>query len=247
MFPILTVLIILSTTGWRWVIKLVRYRWSHVALLLSLSAAAAAAQEGGSGPNWLLNPWAEIHPVTVTGWRPSSGDWTKPKSGTAGASGQAFFWGGAHPRAELYQEISLAALSAWLADGAGTAVFRGYLGSWKDDADSSQVYLEALGANGAVLRSATTGAKNHDTWTLETFTLPLPATTAALRLRLVAVRVAGNDNNGYFDDLELRVVGPDGRPPVIGARVGGQVPAATAFATAGTRTPTSTRPRRRSG
>lgn len=205
------------------------------------SQLAATVEVTELGGNWLVNPGAETQPVTTSGWRQVSGDWSKLKTGTAANSGQAFFWAGQQPRGEIVQDVSLAALASWLADGAAVARLSGSLGSWKDDADSSQMTLEALGAGGAVLRTATTGPKNYDAWTLESLAMQLPAATAVLRVRLLAVRTAGNDNNGYFDDLDLRLAGADGKPPVVTTvTAAGSTGAATSPATTTTTTTTTT-------
>lgn len=182
-----------------------------VAVLAEQPPSAGAIS--GSMVNLLQNPGAEQQPVTGAGWIAAAGDWTIARGDDAGGigthSGQRFFWGGQSASAELYQEVDLASYRGWLGDGARSALFVGYLGSWTGDADSAQVVIEARDGLGTVLDSTSSPAASPDAWTRVELRFPLPPTTATVRVRLLAQRLAGADNNGYFDDVGLFLPAPN--------------------------------------
>ena len=184
------------------------------ALAVVLAACAVAPASATSLVNLLVNPGAEQQPVTSNGWIQESGDWTIARGDDAGGIGTHtdanFFWGGQSASAELYQEVDLSGYRAWLGDdGLHSALFVAYLGSWSGDGDTSQVVVEARDEAGAVLGSVDSGASNPDVWTRVQMKLNLPGGTARIRVRLLAVRAAGSDNNGYFDDVGLYLPPPN--------------------------------------
>jgi hypothetical protein len=200
-------------------------------MLAVLIPGTSAAQQNALHHNWLLNAGAETQPVTSLGWRAISGDWSTMVPGAPAANGQAFLGGGQSARAELVQEVSLAALGSWLAGGRTKAELRGYLSSWNDEADTGEMVLEVLGADGKVLFTTTTGPRSYDAWTLVTVTAHLPAAAAMLRVRLVSVRVFGPDNDGVNTGSACSVLAPRSR--------GGWIPSRTATGSPGRATSTT--------
>ena len=187
----------------------------YPARLVAVLAEAPPPGEASSGTmvNLLQNPGAELQPVTSSGWSAAAGDWTIARGDDDGGigthAGENFFWAGPAASGELYQEVDLAGYRGWLGDGAHTALFVGYLGSWSGDGDSAQVVLEARDEAGAILGSVSSPAASPDQWTRLELGLPLPPATAAIRVRLLSQRLAGVDNNGYFDDLGLFLPAPN--------------------------------------
>lgn len=164
--------------------------------------------------NLLVNPGAEQQPVTQAGWNAGPGDWTIPRGDDDGGigthSGGKFFWAGQSALGILDQRVDLLDYRGWLGDGAQRAQFVGYKGSWSGDADTAAIRMSAFPEGGGGTTDLVANAPSSpDVWTRVVLGLALPEWTARLNTELTAVRVAGNDNNGYFDDLHLQIDAPD--------------------------------------
>lgn len=156
-------------------------------------------------PNLLVNPGAELQPVTSNGWTAGSGDWTIPRGDDAGGigthSGNNFFWGGQSEIAEIVQEIDLSRYRGWIGDGTKTVEVAGYIGSFSGDDDRGTILVRLVDDQDVVLDIISLGPASPSVWQRFSQTIPLPATTAKIRVRLKGERFAGADNNAYFDDL----------------------------------------------
>lgn len=187
-----------------------------VALAVVLTAWGATPTSATSLVNLLVNPGAEQQPVTSHGWTafPGGGDWTIPRGDDDGGigthSGDNFFWPGQSLNGYLYQIVDLTGYQAWMGDdGAHSAYFVGYLGSWSGDGDVAWVAVEALDENGGLIDYVSSTPSSPDVWTRVELKLPLPAGTTQIRVGLYADRVSGLDNNGYFDDVGLYLPPPN--------------------------------------
>jgi hypothetical protein len=162
--------------------------------------------------NRLQDPSADEPPVTKHGWVAMEGDWDKPRNVVKEIYdpwhlGASVFWAGQSPRGVLAQTVSLAPFAEWRRRSNPRAVFTGFVGSYGGDKDSSGAAVEALDAEGSVLDSRVLPQTDADLWMPFALDLPIPDSAVSIRVRLTAVRVAGKDNNGYFDNLALMFPG----------------------------------------
>jgi len=158
--------------------------------------------------NRLLDPSADEQPVTKKGWVAMEGDWDKPRNVVQEIYdpwhlGGSVFWAAQSPRGVLSQTVSLGPFAQWRKRSNPRAVFTGFVGSWGGDKDSSGAAVEALDADGNVLDSRVLPQTDANLWMPFALDLPIPVAAASIRVTLTAVRVAGKDNNGYFDNLAL--------------------------------------------
>lgn len=171
------------------------------------SRAMLAMQE------FLVNGGADAPLVNgeIPGWREVRGSsWT---AGPAAAphAGSGHFFAGRVGSAELAQTVDVSAAAGSIDAGGQRMVFSGYLRSWNQSpADTSRVFLEYRGGGGQYLGGHDTGNLAYRTaWTQVTHDRMLPAGTRSVVVRLLAERRSGNDNDGYFDSLSLKLDRPE--------------------------------------
>ena len=169
----------------------------------AVSPSGPAGSAGAPAVNLVQNPDARQQPVTQNGWSQVSGNWSTLKPGPAEAN--LFFWPGRSAKGELYQDVSLASYSGWIAASGRTAHFQFMQAGAVGRRDAGMVILEARDANGTVLTSLPSPIAHYDKWTPYVLDLPLPPTTTVLRVRLIANRAlgGGDSNDVYFKGLYL--------------------------------------------
>jgi|GEM_PF-2195065 len=173
---------------------------------------------------FLVNGGADAALVNgeIPGWREIRGSsWTRGREVTPHA-GTGHFFAGRVASAELVQKVDVSMCTPEI-DGAGQRYeFTGMLRSFNQrPADTSRIILEHRNASGALVGSFDTGAiANSSQWVSVTRTGWLPAGTRSVTVRLLAERKSGNDNDGYFDSLSLKL---ERSGPSATARLEGRV------------------------
>ena len=152
------------------------------------------------GQNLITNPSAELDP-TSNGWTQVSGSWVSKAPGVTTLDGGNYFFPGSNASAELYQDIDVSSYATEIDAGTQYFSFSGAIRSY--GADQSQIKVEYRDASSPVLYTFDTGFQSYSTWiTFCEEKLALTG-TRTIRIRLLAVRNAGSDNDGYIDNLEL--------------------------------------------
>jgi phosphatidylserine/phosphatidylglycerophosphate/cardiolipin synthase-like enzyme len=155
--------------------------------------------------NLLQNGGGEFDPGV--GWSVISGDWQLRSDSPAPYEGNAYFFAGATDVGELFQDVDVSHLAAEINEGGVQFQFSARVSGWNGN-DTARVIVEYRGAGGAVLDSYDSGPRtSSQSWLAIGDTRTAPAGTVMLRLRLIAVRNAGTNNDAYFDALVLRVSG----------------------------------------
>jgi hypothetical protein len=160
--------------------------------------------------NLIQNPGCE-KPIpgvnTITDWvSVSGGDWQARTAAPAPFEGTQYFFAGASALAELRQDVDVSGLAAVIDTGLRAFVFSGRVQSFlQAPPDSSQIIVEYRDApNTAVLSTFDSGAiTNTSAWQLVTDTRNAPVGTRWIRIRLIADRNSGTNNDGFFDALSL--------------------------------------------
>jgi hypothetical protein len=180
---------------------------------------------------FLVNGGADAALVNgeIPGWREVRGSsWT---AGPAAAphSGSGHFFAGRVGSAELAQTVDVSSCAAQIDAGTQQMAFSAYIRSWNQSpADTSRIILEYRNSGGSGLGSFDSGNRlNRIAWVQVSHSATLPIGTRSINVRLLAERKSGNDNDGYFDSLSLKL---DRTEPTVTA----PSPPTNIVATAGT-------------
>ncbi|WP_457652167.1 T9SS type A sorting domain-containing protein [Rhodocaloribacter sp.] len=169
-----------------------------------------ATSTGLNPDNLLQNPDAETERVNgvIPGWTVVAGDsWTYRKEDPDGVfRGSNYLFPGNVSEAELSQDVDVSAFAADIDAGKQQFTFGGFVRSFpQTPADEARIVVEYRDeANAVVLDSFDTGPRvTSDRWEMLTDTRLAPAGARFVRVRLLATRRAGDENNAYFDELSL--------------------------------------------
>jgi len=165
------------------------------------------------GPNLLANPGAEARPVDgeIPGWTEVEGSdwqwWRGPEP--PALEGVASFFAGqpaATDRAELVQDVDLAAYGSRIAAGNQQFAFEGFVRTTDEvPPDVARIVVEYRDAAGLVLDAFDTGEiASPGVWLPVADTRVAPPATATVRVRLLATRFTGEEADAFFDALSFR-------------------------------------------
>ena len=193
-----------ATYHWR-----VRYRdrslaWSNWSQAISFQTDDSALSD-----NLLLNGGAENN---TDNWVEVAGAFESITSGqcagnNAYAGARLFAVGGVcedNAYGEGYQEVSVAAYAAAIAQGTASARFGGYLSDYQDT-DFPQFRLDFMTAGGSLIGSTPLYGAHSNAWVYLSQVAAIPVNCAKIRMVLTGTREAGSDNDSYFDEMFLKV------------------------------------------
>lgn len=178
---------------------------------LVLYTAALGAYDNGRPLELLLNGGCEDALVVgeIPYWEEVVGmNWTQRGSNPQPYEGLSYFFAGAGASAELRQDVAVSSYAGLIDAGGQSFSFSGWVRSWEQSpADLSRVIIEYLNADkSAVLASFDSGTySNTSSWLQITNSTIAPTGTRHIRVRLISVRRAGTNNDGYFDGLSLTI------------------------------------------
>lgn len=173
----------------------------------------------GLNVNRLCNPGAELgqgatvksQVVPLPGWTTTSnftalrydttGALTVEEAQQIGGGANHFYGGDVNAVSTATQLVNVADESTGIDAGQRTAQFQAYLGGF--GGDNAGIRAEFLNAGGTVLGTALVLGPRSDDMQLLSTTGPVPTGTRTIRVTMTATRVAGDDNEGYFDNLSL--------------------------------------------
>jgi hypothetical protein len=172
------------------------------ALLLACAGAGVQAQ------NLIQNPGNELELVggEIPGWTEVQGSqWGQRASNPLPQEGAHYFFAGAVASALLRQDVDVSALAPAIDAGQMAFDFSGWARSFaQSPADTSTFLVTLLDAQAATTLDYSSGAlSSTDSWQQVQTRLLAPAGTRTVRIDLLATRLAGSNNDGYFDDLRL--------------------------------------------
>ena len=102
------------------------------------------------------------------------------------------------------QEVSLSLWTGQVDDGEASARLRGWLRNW-GGSDVPSMGMRFLDEEGTELAELSPVAVNSTEWTEVDESVEVPAGTRSIEVRLIGTHSSGDDNDAYFDDLELRL------------------------------------------
>ena len=167
-------------------------------------AANINTQTNLAGQNLIVNPSAELPPTTF-GWTQVSGNWQQRSSSPSPQHLANYFFAGASANAELYQNVDVSNNAVNIDNGIAKYYFQAYLRSFaQTPTDESKVMLEFQNAAGLTLSTYDTGFSSQtNNWIPFIDSILAPPLTRNIRVKLIAVRNNGSNNDGYIDNLML--------------------------------------------
>ncbi len=156
--------------------------------------------------NLLVNPDADEPLVggEIPGWQEIQGsNWTYRTTG--GYGGGNMFFAGVGANAQLGQVVDVSQWAESIDAREQFFKFTGWLRVFdQSPRDTARYILEFRAADESVLESFDTGEKTPISWTQISYFQIAPPGTRSIRVRMVAKRNRGDNNDGYFDALDLR-------------------------------------------
>ena len=177
-------------------------------LCLFLPLFALLLTSPAQSQNLIQNADAEDALVSgeIPSWTEEEGnDWQYRQNNPSPQSGSNYFFAGVGSNAELRQDVDVSGYATDIDAGSQQFTFFGYVSSYSQSSpDESQVILEYRDASGTVLDSYDSGRiSNTGSWKQLSDLRTAPADTRTIRVRLISIRNAGSNNDGYFDNLSL--------------------------------------------
>ncbi len=164
----------------------------------------------------LQNPGAEA--ADLRGWTLEAGDFQaraeQAFSIPAPASGARLFFAGRAERSRLRQDVDVVDFAPYADDEGLYAALTAQVRTWTGD-DRASLELHALDAAGDAIGAVASDLFADDDWRERRIGFAVPRGTATLRVVLVGERRRGQDNDAYFDDVELCLT--DAPPPPVQA------------------------------
>ncbi|MEE8526203.1 MAG: PKD domain-containing protein, partial [Thermoanaerobaculia bacterium] len=166
-----------------------------------------------AGPNLLLNPGAEAAPTggEIPGWlQIESSDWRPRLFAPEAFAGDAYFFAGTAPMAELAQDVEVSALAARIDAGIQEFAFAGFLRVGDEmPPDASRIVVEYRDATNALVLGLYESEAPAAVlaWEQVADVRTAPAGTRWIRVRLLSTAFNPGDNEGFFDGLSLRTRG----------------------------------------
>lgn len=107
------------------------------------------------------------------------------------------------------QTIDISGFAVDIDDEKYYVEYSGYLRTWGSNNDLPEMYIEFLNANNNVLGTSSVISNAEPNWLLQSGNASIPFATRTLRVVLEGTRMAGTDNDSYFDTLSVRLVESD--------------------------------------
>ncbi len=107
------------------------------------------------------------------------------------------------------QTIDVSTHAVQIDDGKFQVEYGGYLRTWGLNNDLPEMYIEFLNASNNLIGTTSYLSNNTAVWINTTGHETIPMATRKLRVVLKGTRLAGTDNDSYFDELSLRLIESD--------------------------------------
>ncbi len=154
--------------------------------------------------NLIVNAGAELPPAQ-NGWTQVTRKWQQRAKDPLPQEGKNYFFAGNAGNAELFQDIDVSNRASLIDIGFFRANYSAYMRAWRQKpTDEAVEIIEYRNAAGNVLDSfKTEPCTTTDNWVHITDNRTIPKNTRTIRVRLLAIRHNGSNNDGYHDDLSL--------------------------------------------
>lgn len=104
------------------------------------------------------------------------------------------------------QTIDVNNFNAIIDAGLCTAEYSAVMRAYSLNNDKPELYLAFLNSNLSLISESPIISNTSATWTAQSMLVTVPTNTRYIRVILKGTRLAGTDNDSYFDDLSLRLI-----------------------------------------
>jgi hypothetical protein len=181
---------------------------------LAPQVTASATPIAGAAPrNLLLNPGAEVAPQTdnpLPGWTIAAGPWRQaaivPDGVAPPLEGTTYFWPTQTTGGEIYQDVDVSDFASSIAASNQLFAFTGWELNYRQPPnDASRFVIEYRDATKSQVLSAFDSGEYRQfvDWQQISDVRTAPPGTRWIRVRLIATRYMGTDDDSYFDGLAL--------------------------------------------
>lgn len=110
---------------------------------------------------------------------------------------------------QAIQLVDLNAYATQIDDDKCQVEYSGFLRSWGSNNDLPEMYIEFLDAGNTSIGTSSLLSNSEPEWLLQTGYESIPVGTRNLNVILEGTRLAGTDNDSYFDTLSVRLLEAD--------------------------------------
>lgn len=169
----------------------------------------------GFSQNLIVNPGAEIEPLTSNGWTATctgACTWigSPPEKGsTHGGAGHFYAGDNSGSTVELYQDVNVTSYAASIDAGTANFTFSGWTAMYNAagfcNNDPAQIIVEFRNASNVFISTmCNSGWRTNISWgQYAPAAVTAPVGTRFIRVRLMSRKDCGTAADGYFDDLSL--------------------------------------------
>ena len=177
------------------------------------ATGTATAASSVFGEELIKNPGCEElgADAEISFWNVKEGSWRRGSNDQPPLEGGFYFQPGDVPVAELRQDIDVSQLAESIDKKTQPFAFKSHVRSWNQaPADTCRVIVEFLGKDKlATLHEADSGpVASIDRWKPVEWVKFAPVHTRWIRIRLISHRQSGGANDGVYDGLSLKALGP---------------------------------------
>ena len=169
--------------------------------------AEAAAADGLDGTVIVAIPgWTTVNGFTAAAYG-ASGCPTTQQAATIHGGKHIFFGGPDSAQSTATQNIKIIGRNTAIDHGKLQVTLSAWLGGWDGQGDNAQLVVRFLRGNGTQISSVKTAAVAGTSSVLKhkTASKGIPKGTRTLRVMLVSTRTEGMNNDGMFDNIDVRI------------------------------------------
>lgn len=169
--------------------------------------AEAAAADGLDGSVIVAIPgWTTVNGFTAAAYGTSGCPTTEQAAAIHGGK-HIFFGGPDSAQSTAIQNIKIIGRNTAIDHGKLKVTLSAWLGGWDGQGDNAQLVVRFLRGNGTQISSVKTAAVAGTSSVLKhkTASKGIPKGTRTLRVMLVSTRIEGMNNDGMFDNIDVRI------------------------------------------
>lgn len=116
------------------------------------------------------------------------------------------------------QMIDISSYATAIDSGLYNVLYSAYMRAYASNNDVPELYIEFLNQQQTLLTTSSSISNTNATWTNKVSQYPVPLGTRFLKVMLKGTRLAGTDNDSYFDNINVQLITQQSCPSCIGSQ-----------------------------